>query len=298
MLLVPLGDVVLPEEGAPGLTRLGSVEAAVAALARIARYEAWRSVPREPTPPTDPDRVSAARGDAHRLLGSGGAGFLGPREITDLVGRYGLAPVGRVAEDTREAAVAAEALGAPVAVKVADPAVVHKTDRGLVRVGLATSAEVAEATREFARVLGVDSVPVLVQPVLRGVELAVGLVQDPVFGPLVMVAAGGVETDLRDDRAYLLAPVTPRDAARALRGLRIWPLLEGFRGSPAVDVEAVQSLVVTVGELALEVPEIAELDLNPVLAGPEGVALVDVKVRLAPVADTDPGTARQLRRVR
>jgi acyl-CoA synthetase (NDP forming) len=125
-----------------------------------------------------------------------------------------------------------------------------------------------------------------------------GLVRDPVFGPLVMVAAGGVETDVWDDRAFLMPPVTPRDAARALRGLRIRPLLEGFRGSPAVDLEALQALVVTIGSLAVEVPEVAELDLNPALAGPDGVSLVDVKLRLAPVADTDPGTARQLRPVR
>jgi acyl-CoA synthetase (NDP forming) len=298
LLLVPLGGVVLPEEGAPGLTLLGSVEAAVRALARAARYEAWLSVPREATPPLDRDRAAAARAEADRLLATAGEGFLGPREIAALVGRYGLAPVGRVADDAREAAVAAEELAAPVVVKVADPAVVHKTDRGLVRVGVETPVQVAEVCRGFAQALGAETVPVLVQPVLRGVELALGLVQDPVFGPLVMVAAGGVETDVWDDRTFLMPPVTPRDAARALRGLRIRPLLEGFRGSPPVDLEALQALVVTVGALALEVPEIAELDLNPALAGPDGVALVDVKVRLAPVADTDPGVARQLRPVR
>jgi acyl-CoA synthetase (NDP forming) len=144
----------------------------------------------------------------------------------------------------------------------------------------------------------VDTVPVLVQPVLDGVELAMGLVRDPVFGPLVMVAAGGVATDVLDDRVFLMPPVTARDAVRAVRGLRVWPLLEGFRGQPPVDRRAIEEVAMALGRLALEVPEVAELDLNPVLARATGVALVDVKVRLAHSTDAQETTLRALRTVR
>ena len=115
-------------------------------------------------------------------------------------------------------------IGFPVVVKVADPTIRHKTDRGLVRVGLQTSAEVADAIDAFRAELGADSVEVRVQPVLKGVEVACGVVRDPVFGPLVRVAAGGVATEIWKDEVYLLPPVSSADVARALRGLRLWPL--------------------------------------------------------------------------
>ena len=118
----------------------------------------------------------------------------------------------------------------------------------------------------------------LVQPVVSGVEVALGVVRDPGFGPMVMVAAGGVATDLWNDRAFLVPPISRADATRALRSLRIWPLLEGFRGSPAVTSTALAGLVVSLGALATDVPQVAELDLNPVVVTPEGCALVDIKV--------------------
>ena len=158
------------------------------------------------------------------------------------------------------------------------------------QVGLAGRTEVTAAVRRFAGVLGAAACPVVVQPVRHGVELAIGLVQDPTVGPLVMVAAGGVTTELLDDRRFLVAPVTGQEAAEALRRLRSWPLLDGFRGSPPVDVAAVERLVVAVGQLAAEVPEIAEMDLNPVMVDRDGAHLVDVKVRLATVvAESDVG---------
>ena len=213
--------------------------------------------------------------------------------MADLLGGYGLTPAGAVALDADEVARVADRLGGPLALKVADPSVVHKTDRGLVRVGVATPAEAAAAARDFARILGSDAVPVLVQRMEEGVEMALGLVRDPTFGPLVMVAAGGITTDVLDDRVFLMPPVTPRDAVRALRSLRLGPVLAGYRGRPAVDTRAIERLVVALGHLAVEVPEVAELDLNPVLARPDGVSLVDVKARLVavPVADTSGAAA-------
>jgi hypothetical protein len=112
---------------------------------------------------------------------------------------------------------------------------------------------------------------------------------------LVMVAAGGVDIDIWDDRAFLLPPVTRQDAARALRSLRIWPLLKGHRGRPAADLDGIECLMVSLGQLAVDVSEIAELDLNPVMVGPEHASVVDAKVRVASGPAMDAGIPRRLR---
>ena len=128
------------------------------------------------------------------------------------------------------------------------------------------------------------------------VELVAGVVHDARFGSLVMLGLGGVNTDLFADRALRLLPVTDLDAAGMWRGLKGAPLLTGYRGGPPVHTAAVENLVLRLGRLAEELPEVAELDLNPVLAGPDGVVAVDVKLRLAPVDDEpDPGV-RELTR--
>jgi len=165
-------------------------------------------------------------------------------------------------------------------------------------VGLLWAVVVVAAARVFVAVLGHDDVPVLVQPVLAGVELALGVVRDPGFGPLVMVAAGGVATELWADRAFLVPPVSRADAERALRSLRTWPLVEGYRGGSQGDVEGLVHLVVSLGALAADLPQLAELDLNPVVVAPGGCSLVDVKVRLASAPELNAGIPRQLRRPR
>jgi len=129
---------------------------------------------------------------------------------------------------------------------------------------------------------------------VEGTELAVGVVRDPSFGPLVMVGAGGVDTDVLADRTYMLPPIQEGDVRRALRGLRCWPLLEGFRGAPRADVDALVELVLAMGRLVQDVPEVAELDLNPVVVSANGCSLVDVKLRLQGL-EGDPETPRQLR---
>ncbi len=300
LLLVPMGGLDPRPVDLPGITRFRSVSTAIHALARVARYAAWLRVPRESTEPADEDRSGAARLVGTRLLAEGarGGGWLEPASATELLGPYRLAPVGRSARGGESAAQAASELGFPVVVKVAEPGIVHKTDRGLVRVGLTSYDAVVSAVREFGLELGQDEVPVLVQPVVSGVELALGVVRDPGLGPLVMVAAGGVATDLLADRVFLLPPLTRGDAGRALRSLRSWPLLDGFRGAPRVAVAALEELIVSLGALATDVPEVAEMDLNPVLVSPDGCCLVDVKVRLAEAAPLDAGIPRRLRRPR
>ena len=294
VVLVGLGGL---GEGAGGVTVFRAVDDAVEALAHAARYAAWLATPRAAPEQHDPERADAAREVAQALvddIGSG-SGWVDAADVPGLLRPYGIEAVGGIAHDPIDAARLSSELGFPVVVKAADRDIVHKTDRGLVRVGLESAGEVIAATRAFADELGRDDVPVLVQPVVKGVEVALGVVRDAGFGPLVMVAAGGVATGILDDRTFLLPPFTKRDAARAIRSLRIWPLLDGYRGSEPIDTGDLEQMVVALGELAIDVPQIAELDLNPVMCTPTGTVLVDVKVRVAAATGNHARSPRQLR---
>jgi acyl-CoA synthetase (NDP forming) len=296
VLLVTYGEVA-KGTGHTGVTLYDSAKTALASLAHATTYAAWLRVPRTEAEPVDLPRAHAASLAASGLVDDAAAqgGWLEPAAVAGLLAPYGLATVGRVAATAAEALVAADAVGYPVAIKVADPEIVHKSDLGLVRIGLRTSAEVAAALDDFGAVLGALDVPVLVQPMVDGVEVALGLVRDASFGPMVMVAAGGVDIDVWNDRTFLLPPVSAADATRAVRSLRIRPLLEGHRGRPVADVADLERALVSLGRLAVDVPQIAELDLNPVLVGTDRVSVVDAKVRLATATPGDAGVPRRLR---
>ncbi|GAA3340799.1 hypothetical protein GCM10020358_29720 [Amorphoplanes nipponensis] len=195
----------------------------------------------------------------------------------------------------RQAVAAADRIGYPVVMKSADPALVHKSDTGGVRLGLADAAAVARQYDTVAAA-GQTGRGVLVQrQVSAPVELLAGLAHDRLFGSVVLLGLGGVRTELFGDRALRLVPVTDLDAGRMWRGLRCAPLLTGYRGAAPVDTAALEDLVLRLGRLAEDLPEIAELDLNPVLAGPDGVVAVDAKLRLAPVSGEPDAVTRRLR---
>lgn len=295
VVMVPLGGLTVPEADGALVTTYRTTASAVRALSRVVRYAEWLAAPREAGDPSDGAlRRTAQRRAADLLHVTGTDGWLPPEHAAALLADYGIETLGETVVGAEAAVTAAQRLGYPVALKVADPEVVHKTDRGLVRVGVTGDLAVAGAVADFAAELGTVS-PVLVQPMASGVEVALGVVRDPALGPLVMVAAGGVATDVWDDRVFLIPPLSPADASRAIRGLRIWPLLEGYRGSAPADVAALEQLVLSVGRLAADVRELAELDLNPVMVGPSGCAVVDVKMRLAAPTGPDPRAPRQLR---
>jgi len=298
LLVVPCGGVRVPE--GPGLLSFRTVDDATAALARVTAYAAWRAASRTLTTPVEPADAdpTRARTLARSFLATRrSGGWLGFEQSQELLSCFGVTLPGTVVQGSAAAIRAAEHLGYPVVAKAADPDVVHKTERGLVRTGLDDAHEVALAVAAFAAELTTTRPAVLLQPqVAPGIEVALGVVRDPGFGPLVMVAAGGVATDVWDDRVFLMPPLTPADAARAVRSLRIWPLLAGFRGAAAADVDSLEELVLAVGRLAQGVPEVAELDLNPVIVSATGLTVVDVKLRLARAAAGDAGVPRQLRR--
>jgi acyl-CoA synthetase (NDP forming)/GNAT superfamily N-acetyltransferase len=271
-------------------------EQAVRALGHAARYAAWRATPLGTRPELDGIDEQAARELVASGLSSGG-GWQPAAVATQLLACYGIpTAAGRVVSTVEDAVTAAAGLGFPVVLKAADPDLVHKSDLGAVRLNLGDEQSVREAYGAVAAALGVDAPPVLVQRQLpAGVELVAGIVHDPLFGSLVMLGLGGVHTDVFADRALRLLPLTEADAAGMWHGLRAARLLTGYRGAPPVDTAAIEELVLRLGRLAEDLPEVAELDLNPVLAGPDGAVAVDVKLRLEAVGEEPDAEVRALR---
>ena len=277
-----------------------SPEAAVRALAHAAAYVRWRDRDAGTVPPLediDPEQA------AH-LVGRGApdgprTGWLAPTDAQALLAIYGIEVVTTVhAPDARDAAHKARALGFPVALKSADPALVHKTDVGAVHLDLRSARDVRQAADAITRALGGDDdvhAGFVVQPMVAdGVEMIAGIVQDPAFGPLVMVGAGGVTAELLGDRSVSILPLTDRDAHDMVRSLRLAPLLRGYRGRPPVAVDRLEDLLCRLAQLADDHPEIAELDCNPVVVTPTRACVVDAKIRLQAPTPHAPTTLRHL----
>ncbi|MCW2819299.1 MAG: GCN5-related N-acetyltransferase [Marmoricola sp.] len=281
VLLVVLGTGSSITVRVPGTAVLTGYEEALLALAHAADHAEWKASRAGPSPTGDLRRSWRGRTLAREVLGSAQPdGWVTLDRAVGLLRHEGLELVGELVRGPAQAVAAAERTGFPVVVKAVDRAGVHKTEAGLVRVGLTGAEDVGDTVERWS--VGGHPAAVLVQPVVQGVEIAVGLVRDHAVGAVVMVAAGGVDVDVWDDRQFLLAPVWPAEAEQALRRLRTWPLLAGHRGSPPLDVAALVDVVVRVGRLGDEVPEVAELDLNPVVVTTGGVALVDARVRVTP----------------
>ena len=134
----------------------------------------------------------------------------------------------------------------------------------------------------MARHLGAAMEGAIVQQMLRGVELIAGVITDPLFGPVVMFGSGGTAVELFGDRVLRILPMTDQDAHEMVRSIRGAPLLFGHRGTPPCDVTAVEDVLLRVARLAEEIPQLAEMDLNPVIASPHGAVALDVRIRLMP----------------
>lgn len=284
-------------DGRPLVPFYSFPEPAARALGAAVRYAAWRKRPAGTIPEFSDIDLAAARAivrDTFAARPSGG--WLDASIAAALVATHGVTVAkSTLVRDTAAATAAAIETGFPVVLKAAAGELVHKTETGGVRLNLRTPLEVAEAFTTMARDLGPDMGGAIVQPmVAAGVETAIGVVADPTFGPLIMVGLGGIASDLLADRTFHMLPMSIEDAQRQIRSLRGAPLLFGYRNTPTCDVHAFEEMVLRVAQLATNVPELVELDLNPVVASPSGAIAVDVKVRLRPTAEHDP-LARQLR---
>jgi acetyltransferase len=223
---------------------------------------------------------SAVRDNDRFLLDAAAAnGLLAADAARDLLVDAGIPVIETVVCGSAAAAAAAAGrLGYPVVAKVDHPALSHKTDAGGVRLGLASAAAVRRAARDLLALA--DGAAVLVQPQGRGVELVIGGVRDPEFGPVVLAGLGGVLVEAVRDVRLAVAPVDEAAAVAMLRSLRGAAVLDGLRGGPAVDLRAVAGLIVSVGRLLARVPRICELDLNPVLADGSSAVAVDWRIRV------------------
>ncbi|HEU4976169.1 MAG TPA: GNAT family N-acetyltransferase [Baekduia sp.] len=290
---VPVIAVPLAQDPPPGLAErvavLATPEDAARALGRAAAHAERRARPGDP--PVRPGRIDRVAGAAvvARALADArpeDGGWLAPEAAGRLARAYGI-PLVAAAQATSAADVegVAAALQPPLVVKALVPGLTHKTERGAVRLGVGTRAAAADAAAELEARLGAQGLVVtgfLVQEqVTGGVELLVGAMSHPMFGPVVLCGAGGVTAELWQDVQLRLAPVGRRTAAQMVAGLRCSALLRGWRGAPPVKRGAVEDVVRRVAALAADRPEIAELECNPLLATPAGAVAADLRVRIA-----------------
>ncbi|MDX6473446.1 MAG: hypothetical protein QOK22_2262 [Gaiellaceae bacterium] len=263
----------LRERGSPVAT-FAYPESAARALGVAAKRAEWLRRPAGTVPRLDGVDRSAARELVERALAETDDVWLDAAAARALLSAYGVPLVPeQIVATADEAVAAARELGRPVVLKTA-AAGVHKTESG----GVALDLQADEAIRAAAERIGG---PLLVQPMIEGgTELLAGIVQDPVFGPLVAFGPGGVLAELIGGAQFRIAPLTDLDALELVQGGKAGQLVRGFRGAAPADAAALADLMHRLSALAVDLPEVAELDLNPVLALPHGCVAVDARIRL------------------
>ncbi|MBI4277539.1 MAG: acetate--CoA ligase family protein [Armatimonadetes bacterium] len=278
-----------PAHLSDGDTRVPSYpfpEPAARALARAVQHGRWLATPEEPARPTPGTRCEEAVALVARALARGG-GWLPPDETAALLDCHGIATVRTLrAESPEDAGRIAAEMGTKVVLKGIVPGLVHKSEAGAVRLNLVGARQVERVARDMRARLARAGVAVtgwVVQPMVpTGMEMLVGVTHDPIFGPVVACGAGGVLVELLRDVSIRLAPLTGRDVREMVRELKTFPVFTGYRGGARYDLAALEEIILRVGALAEEIPEILELDLNPVIVLPEGqgAAIVDARVRV------------------
>ncbi|HEV8049101.1 MAG TPA: acetate--CoA ligase family protein, partial [Thermoplasmata archaeon] len=273
---------VLEEHGVPTFT---FPEEAVAALGTLAKYHAWKTRPRTRTKVfrVDHAAVRASIAAARRSK----TAVLPEYAARTLLAAYGIPfAASRLANDLESALSAAAEIGYPVVLKVASPDISHKTDVGGVAANLgdASAFRAAWATMHAelarraptARIEGFE-----VESMVRGGhEVLIGAQRDPTFGPVVVFGMGGIYVEVLQDVTFRLAPLRPLSAIHMVAGVRAAAILNGVRGEPPADVKALYEILERVSQLIVEVPELSELDLNPMIVRPAGQGVVAVDARV------------------
>ncbi|MGE3783952.1 MAG: GNAT family N-acetyltransferase, partial [Alphaproteobacteria bacterium] len=268
-------------------------EDAVTAFLHRVRYQRNQALLME-TPPARPEMDTADPGPAHAAIAAAiaaGRSWLDPAEVEAVLDAYCIPrPQSRPAAGPEEAAAAAALLGFPVALKIRSPEIVHKSDAGGVALGLDSAGAVREAAAAMLARIG-HSHPrsrldgFLVQkmvPIAGRLELLAGIADDPVFGPVILFGQGGTAVEIIDDSAVALPPLNPLLARAQMTRTRISRLLQGWRDQPPAALDAIADVLIRLGQIAAEQPEIRELDINPLLADPAGVIALDARMRIAP----------------
>ncbi len=259
----------------PDVACFDSLDEAILGLAALRRYQKIKEQPFAPEalelPPAAPSRP---------LPRFPGGALLGEAAL-DLLRSYGIPVVpGVLVQDAPAAVAAAHTTGYPVVLKLVSPQWLHKSDQGGVRLNIAGDHELERAFQELTGLFHQRTPTgtlngILIQQQVQGIELLLGFKRDPQFGPVLVAAAGGIYTEVLQDVARALAPLNPGEAARLLASLKIYPIIEGVRGQPGVNLPGLIEILLALSRLATDYPAIQELDLNPIVATPQTCWCVD-----------------------
>jgi acetyl coenzyme A synthetase (ADP forming)-like protein len=265
-------------------------------LSKMAAYAEWRTQPLGMVPDFDDLDLVTAKEICQKTLAQRGPGWLTVEETRAVLRATGLSLLdGGLARTADEAVELARRIGFPVAVKLASHRIVHKTEAGGVLLNLASETQVREAFEaiqfRLAQMQQLEAMDgVVVQPMIAGgVEVMIGVTHDPSFGSLVAFGLGGVYVEILSDIRFRVTPLTDRDAADMIQDIKGYRLLTGYRGHPPADVPALEEALLRISRLAEEVPEIVELDLNPVFALPpgQGYRVVDARIAIGSIEHAD-----------
>lgn len=288
-----------------GIPTYQTPDEAVRAFMQMVRYRHSQEMLME-TPPNIPEDfrpdTRAAREVIDRALAAG-RGWLTAGEVETLLTAYGI-PVAatRTAETPEEAARVAAGMGMPVVLKILSRDILHKTEAG----GVALDLESPERVREAAAAMAARVRQVFPDAALEGFsvhpyirkphahELIVGMTEDAQFGPVILFGHGGTAVEVIDDQALALPPLNLHLAREVMSQTRIFRLLQGYRGTPPAHLDALDITLVEVSQMVCDLPELAELDINPLLADGDGVIAVDARIRVAP-AKGDPAARLAIR---
>ncbi|MET8692176.1 GNAT family N-acetyltransferase [Streptomyces bauhiniae] len=292
---VPVPDGAAEEDGPRLIPAYPAAERAVRALAEAVRYGQWRREAADPGKVPEYDDIDERKA-AEIIAGllERGEGFaVGPEDTRELLATYGIHVRPALPAPTPDAAAsAARCLGYPVVLKATAPHLRHRADLGGVRLDLADEEQLRRAYAELTELFGPPEQlrPVVQAMAPRGVDTVVRAVIDPAAGAVLSFGLAGAASQLLDDMAHRLVPVTDRDATSLIRSIRTAPLLFGWRGSTPVDTPALEELLLRVSRLVDDHPEVVAITLEPVVVAPHGITVLDATIRLAPPpARTDLG---------
>jgi len=287
--LLGLGDVtpavgVLESNGVPNYS---FPESAVRALAAMSEYKQWIERPRTQVKHFEVDLVQARKIIARAK--QAGLTNLSQTDALSLLGAYGLPVIKTELAKTRQQAVTlARKVGLPVVMKIVSPDVVHKIDVGAVKLDLNSEQDVGKGFDEIIKNVKANTPSARIEGVLLqnyvtgGTETIIGIHRDPKFGPLLMFGLGGIYVEVYRDVSFRLAPIRELGARNMIQQIRGGKILEGFRGQPPRDVEAIAECIERLSQLAMDLDEVQELDVNPLLAFEKGCKAVDARVIIAP----------------
>lgn len=291
LLCVFLSTAKAPEQlqkSSPHIPTFQFPETAAIALARATRYRQWRERKEHFPEPHKNIRADEAAAIVAGAL-ERNEGWLNPEEVFALCSSYGLPMIEqRIVASVDDAGLVADEIGGEVVLKAVAPELLHKTEVGAVKLHLKGSEEVRQVASEMDAALlsrGYERARFVVQAMARpGIEMLAGVVHDSQFGPVMACGAGGVQVELLRDVSVRLTPLSNEDASEMIRELNTFPLLQGFRGESPCDVKALEDIMLRLSAMVEDIPQIAELDCNPVLVHEKGATIVDARIRIAKVA--------------